>query len=238
MTGYYSSSYENEVGEFSEGVDLQGAYAISNHLALTVGYFDRHEKNVNDFSKDDHPFDSSIIHYKRNLLDFGGGYFLPLNKNKTVTFNLYGGIATGQFSFDDKGQSDAIDYERYHNSRVTKWYFQPCFNFMPGKYFKFAIIFKASFVHYGDIRTSYTPEEQRFLTLDNINNKTLAFSESEINVQFGLPRYPWIKLDALLSAASHNFPEDSRLSVRERNASIGLTFDLSRFGRNHSLNVR
>jgi hypothetical protein len=238
VTGYYSSSVENNLGQYAAGVDLQAAYAIANHWAVTVGYFNRREKDVNGYSTYDRPLDSSIVRYKRNLLDVGGGYFLPLNAKKTFTLNLYSGIATGRFSFIDNGQSNATDYERYHDSRITKWYFQPSLNLMPGKYFRFSFILKASFVHYGDILTSYTPYEQQSLSLDKINNNTLAFTESELNIQFGLPKYPWIKLDAALSDASHQFPEDSRLSVRSRNASIGLTFDLSRLGRNHSTSGR
>ncbi|HXS58225.1 MAG TPA: hypothetical protein VN726_18970 [Hanamia sp.] len=233
LTGYYSSSYENQLGQYAAGVDLQAAYAITNHWAVTVGYFNQREKDVNSYSTYDRPFDSSIVHYKRNLLDVGGGYFLPLNSSKTFILNLYSGMATGRFSFIDNGQSNAMDYERYHDSRITKWYFQPSVNLIPGKYFRFSFILKASFVHYGDILTSYTPDEQKSLSLDRINNKTLGFTESEINMQFGLPKYPWIKLDAGFSDASHQFPEDSRLSVRSRNVSIGFTFNVSRLSRNH-----
>lgn len=232
LTGYYSSSNNNQLTkEFARGVDLQAAYAIGNHWALTTGYFNRREKDVYNYSSYNSPFDSAIVKYKRNLFDIGGGYFISLNSKKTVTFNLYGGMAFGKFSFIDNGQSNATDYSRFHDSRITKWYFQPSVNFMPGNYFRFSLIVKTSFVHYGNIQTSYTPEEQKYFSLDKIANKTLSFGEPELNIQFGLPKYPWVKLDAVVSGASHSFSAESRLDVRSSNASIGLNFDLSKIGK-------
>ncbi len=229
LTGYYSSSDANRLtGEYARGVDLQAAYAVGNHWALTMGYFNRREKDVFNFSGYDGPFDSSIINYKRNLFDIGAGYFIALNTKKTITFNFYGGMAFGKFSFVDNGQANSMDYSRYHNSAITKWFFQPAINFMPGEYVRFSFLLKNSFVHYGNIQTSYTAEEQSYFSLDKIANRTISFGEPELNIQFGLPAYPWVKLDAAFSGASYRSWMGSRLDVRSNNASIGLTFDFSK----------
>lgn len=47
-------------------------------------------------------------------------------------------------------------------------------------------------------------------------------------MQFGVARYPWLKIDATISFASGNIPLDSRLDARHSNASIGLSFDFSK----------
>ena len=95
------------------------------------------------------PFESSEVRYKRNLFDVGGGYFVSLNKRKTITFNFYGGFSWGRFSFVDDGKdSSGAGYHRYHNNGITRWFFQPSWNFMPGKYIRFSSATRFSAVHY------------------------------------------------------------------------------------------
>ena len=163
VAAYYSSSNSNSLTkEFADGFDLQGAYALSNHLALAVSYFNRKEKDVYGVGYND-PFDSSIVRYKRNLIDVGTGYFIALNKKKTITFNFYGGLSLGKFSIDDNGlDKNLISYNRFHSSHITRWFFQPSINFMPGKYVRFSFTLKSSYVLYGKVKTNYTSEELQF----------------------------------------------------------------------------
>ena len=228
LTGYYSSSDNNIITkEFADGFDFHAAYAIGDHWALAAGYYNRRERDV--FSSSFNLYDTSTINYKRNLFDIGGGYFVPLSIKKGITFNLYGGMALGKFSLVDNGidKNQAV-YNRYHNSHITKWFFQPAINFMPGRYVRFSFITKFSFVHYGNIQTSYTPDEVQYFSLNRIKNRTVSFIEPSLNFQFGLPKYPWVKLDAGISSASNPFRDVVRLDVRGSNASIGLSFDFSK----------
>ena len=231
LAAYYSSSNNssnNLANDFAHGYDLQAAYAFSNHWALTSSYFNRREKD--DYGHNSYNiYDTSTIRYKRSLIDISAGYFVSLNRKKTISFNLYGGMATGKFSFTDNGLESGAAYSRFHDSRITKWYFQPSFNFIPSEYFRLSLIVKSAYVHYGHVETSYTPYEQQYFSLDRIDGKTISFFETAYNIQTGLPKYPWIKIDATISFASGNIPLDSRLDVRDFNASIGLSVDFSKF---------
>lgn len=243
FTGYYSSAESSSSAQsFAHGSDWQAAYAISDHWALTANYFGRKEKDFFDFANDNDPFKTSVVNYKRKLYGIGGGYFINLNKKKTITFNFYGGMDLGKFSFEDNGiDQDQTIYSRYHQSRISKWFAQPSFNFMPGNYFRFSFGLKTSFVHYGHIQTSYSQEEINYFSLNQIANKTIQFLEPSMNLQFGLPKYPWVKIDAMISGVSHSFstipvfPYNymSRLDARGSNASIGLTFDFSKIKKHH-----
>ncbi|MEO9098877.1 MAG: hypothetical protein ABI267_01050 [Ginsengibacter sp.] len=228
LTAYYSSNNSNSdthAGELAGGWDLQGAYALSDHVALTASYFNRREEDLYG-SGYQSPFDSSVVKYKRNLFGMGAGYFIPLNKRKTIYFNFYGGMDFGQFSFEDNGTDNiGQNYNRYHRSNITKWYFQPSFNFIK-RNFRMSIIFKSSYVHYGNIKTSYTPLESQDFSLDILKNQTVHFFEPAWNFQFGLPRLPWIKLDLTFSGASTS--EIFNESVRQNNTSVGLSFDFSK----------
>lgn len=235
LTAYYSEGDNSDQlsGEKDDGFDVQGAYAMGNRWAVTTSYFHRRERDIYTFNSNN-IFDSSRVNYKRNLVDVGGGYFMPVNFKKTITFNLYGGLALGKFSIKDNGVSNGANYSRYHNSAITKWFFQPSVNFMPGKYFHFSIALKNSFVHYGNIQTSYTAEELKYFSLDKIANKTLPYLETSFDFQLGLPEYPWVKLDAAISGASQPYggngsiAEEPRLRTRGFNGSIGLNFDFSK----------
>jgi len=227
LTAYYSSAGGNRLTRVhAHGTDLQGAYAIGNNWALTIGYLNRREKDV--YSQHYNLYDSSVVQYKRNLFDVGGGYFIPLNKKKDITANLYGGFASGKFSFKDNGLDDSHSfYSRYHESKITKWFFQPSINFMPGENIRFSFAAKFSYVHYGKIQTSYTSDELQYFGLDRIANRTISFFEPSLNLQFGVPEYPWIKIDAVFSGTS-NVYGNPRLDVRSPNGSIGLSFDFSK----------
>ncbi len=232
VAAYYSSSNDNaSTKEFANGWHLQGAYAIADHWALTASWFHRREQDVYNDYRYNNPFDSSVVKYKRNLFEMGGGYFISLNPKKTITINLYGGAAFGKFSFDDNGlDGNRANYSHNHSSSITKWFFQPSVNFMPGQYIRLSFSIKTSYVHYGNIHTSYTDNELQSFNLNILNNKTLNFIEPCWNFQFGLPKYPWVKLDWIVSGVSNNVVYIE--NVRQNNVSIGLTFDFSKMGKN------
>jgi len=238
LTAYYSSTGKNSgsYGDFSpmhktdysNGWDLQGGYAIGNHIAIIAGYYNKKEKDVYDNSGDFSPFNSSTVKYQRHLFETGVGYFVALNRKKTITVNFYTGAGGGKFSFDDNGIDTAnLNYSRYHSAGITKWFLQPSLNFMPGDYIRLSFVLKYSFVHYGKINTSYTAEELKDFSLDGIANKTLPFYEPAWNIQFGLPKYPWIKLDITFSSATGVDPSFAD-RVRHVNSSIGLSLDFSK----------
>lgn len=220
------SSESNRTGS-SVGWDLLGGYAVTNHFSFIAGYYNKSEKDIYRHSGNFSPFNSSTVKYKRHLFETGGGYFVALNPKKTITFNFYAGVGGGKFSFEDHGiDTSNHSYGRYHSANITKLFLQPSFNFMPGNYVRFSFVLKRSFVHYGNIHTSYTAEELRDFSLDHIANQTLVFYEPAWNIQFGLPEYPWIKLDLTESVVTGE-PFYTN-SIRHMNLSIGLTVDFSK----------
>lgn len=227
ISAFYSSGGSNNklMDEKNDGIDLQAAYAISNNWALTAGFFQRKEKDI--YSPASYNFfDSSILNYKRHITDFGGGYFFPLDRKESVFFNLYGGMGFGKFSFTDNGiDKTGINYSRYHSSSITKWFIQSSLNALAGDYFRAAFIAKFSFVHYGNISTSYTSDELQYFFLDRIRNKTISYFEPTFNIQFGIPSIDWVKVDGGFTFSSDPFEEISKIQARSFMASIGLSFD-------------
>jgi hypothetical protein len=238
LSGYFSSGGDDNslAGEKNNGFDLQAAHSIADNWALTASYYNRKEKDVYPY-KGHNFFDSSAVYYQRNLTEIGGGYFMMLSppngsyfrNGATITFNVYVGAGIGKFSIRDNGRdTSGLVYSRYHNSNVTKWFIQPSFNFITGKYFRFSLIDKISFIHYGNISTSYTAVELNYFELDRLSGRTVNFFEPSFNMQIGIPRLDWLKIDGGFTFTSGLGLKDApNLKSRCFNASIGISFDFS-----------
>lgn len=224
IAGYYSSNGENTETDRANGYDLQGAYAISDRWAVIAGYYHRNERQISIGGSQQ--VDSSLVKYKRHLFDIGTGYILPLNEKRTTTFNIYGGFAWGEFALKDENVGSG--YYRFHKSSISKYFFQTSINYMPNERVHISFLVKPSFVHYGNIQTDYNLQELTKYGLNYLNKNTIIFVDAGLNVQLGLPKYPWVKLDAMLATTSRPYFLPDALAVYTANVSIGLSFDLSK----------
>jgi hypothetical protein len=236
INGYYAAGGDNNNtgGEKNQGYDLQAAHSIASNWALTASYFNRKEKDIYPYASHNY-FDSSVVNYSRNLVEFGGGYFLILGRNRysyssdepAITFNIYGGLGFGTFRINDAGKDTAgLGYSRYHASRIFKWYLQPSINFITGKYFRISLVDRFSLVHYGGITTSYSPDELRYFDLDKLAGRTVGFLESSVAMQLGIPGADWIKVDGGATMVTRpGLPNAPNLKSRWLTGFIGLSFE-------------
>jgi hypothetical protein len=239
LAAYYSVGGDDDesADEYNEGFDLQAAYAISNHFALTADYFKRNEKDSID-NYDRSYFDLSAVRYRRHLTNFGGGYFTPITNDKKITINVFGGYGFGKFSFTDVGISNGTNYSRQYSSDMNRWYIQPSINFFPTGYFRTGLISKFSRVHYSNISTSYTPDELIYLDLDRLPGRTLTFLEATWNMQVTFKKMNWLYLEGGISLSTdpyinaHDDNGNSNLEARNLNLSIGVSLDFSKMKRN------
>lgn len=228
IAGYYSTSSGNETNNiYADGLDLQGAYAVGNNWAITASYLNRKEKDI--FGESYNIFNSSVVKYKRQLLELGGGYFTPLNKKETIVFNIFGGFGAGKFSLTDNGiNTDNNAYSRMHQSYLSRWFIQPSINFLPGSYVRISYAMKFTFLKYNNIITNYTPEEQSSLFLQNLGSRGYNFIEPSLAFQFGIPQVPWVKLETIMSGVNNKRLLNYELDVRSLSVSVGLNFDPSK----------
>ncbi|MEO6405917.1 MAG: hypothetical protein ABIY51_04755 [Ferruginibacter sp.] len=231
LAAYYSSVLGHSSTEkLAAGLDLHGAFAISDHWAVISSYYQRTEKDVFTEVDFNDPFKNSVVKYKRNSVELGAGYYTAVNAGKSIFINLYAGAATGKLAIDDNGtDQNNMNYTRYYSNHASKFFFQSAVNFIPSPNFNLSFIVKSTYVQYRNIHTSYTIDELQTLRLDEINNKTFNFIEPAVNFEIGLTKYPGIKLSALLSwVANHPFYDNN---IRYSNSSIGLTLDFSKLGK-------
>jgi len=238
LAAYYSTGADADelTSEYNNGLDLQAAYAVSDHFALTADYFKRNEKD-GIYEYDRTYFDSSIVRYNRHLTNFGVGYFTTVTKDKNIAFNIFGGLGFGKYSFTDNGYNNGVGYHRDYRSDMSKWYIQPSVNFFIGNYFRTGLISKISFVHFKNIETSYTPDELDYLDLNWLPGKTLSFFEATWNTQVSFKNMRWFYLDGGLTVSSDPFvSNESNLEARNFNVSIGVSLDLSKMKKDKQKN--
>lgn len=236
IAGYYYGDGEQK----NDGISIQGAYAITDRCIVAASYSSKRETQTYNYDSlrfsyggfwtryaETNIYDSSVINYKRKFYDVAIGYFIPLDKRKTVTYSIYGGVAFGKFSADDNGlDSTGKKYNRYYGANMQKWYIQGAFNFMPIDNFKVGFGGKFSFLNYRNINTSYASTELSYFYLDKISGNSLFFWEPYMCIQIGVPKLNWLRIDgqlALSSALPENYPK-----ARTFSASIGLSIDISK----------
>jgi hypothetical protein len=123
-------------GLLTIGCDLQGAYAISNHIGLTANYNYFNGREETGIYGDDYSGT-----YKSHLGEFGLGYYLPF-KDKMV-FETYGGMGWSKIT-----EKYEINYSPASISLGSTFYFvQPAIGFYH-KNVEFAISMRGKLVDF------------------------------------------------------------------------------------------
>ena len=212
----------------STGIDLQGAYAISNKFALQVNYYQRREKNGGDFSALN--LDSNIIKYTRHLTEIGFGYYHQLKRNRRAIFQVFAGIGLGRFGFTDIGRDqNNVYHNNFHDAGVTKLYVQPAFTIRK-KSFAASLSSRFSLIFFKDIKTNYTATELDNYKLDSLDYRPRLFWEPSIINTFGFKKLPGLQLEFQVGMSLL----ESRLFIDYRtfNFSFGIILDPPRLLKN------
>jgi len=216
------ATHTNGTVNESYGYDIHGAYAIGKHLAVQSGYYSRHEKNDGNFTTN---LDSSIIRYRRNLFEFGLGYFNKFDSASHFIFQVFAGAGMGQFSFTDNGKNQGgVMYSRFHKSAITKVYLQPAMVFRPNGQITLSVSSRFSFIDFYNISTDYSSSELRNYELDSLGHSPVVFWEPAFINSFGFKKVPGLRLEYQLGMSllmSRKFVDG-----RSFNFSAGLVLDL------------
>ena len=206
----------------SNGFDLQGAYAFNKKFALQLNYFSRTEKNGGNYSTN---LDSTIIRYKRNLTEFGVGYYTKLNRVSSLVFQVFAGAGFGDFNFTDDGKdASQVAYSRYHNAGISKFFIQPAFQYQGKKKIVAALSSRVSVVCFRNVKTNYSLLEQENFELDQITRSPAVFWEPAFINTFGFKKIPGLFFEyqaGLSLLMSRRF-----VDARSFNFSLGLQADM------------
>lgn len=207
------------------GIDAQGAYAVSRHFAVQASFFSRREMNGGDSPGS---ADSSVLRYKRNLTEIGAGYFTKLTneKNSGLFFQFFAGAGLGKFSFTDHTRtSNGNRVQNFHQADITKIYFQPALLFQHTDKLGIGLSSRFSVISYRNIKTDYTKDELLIYNLEELRPRPLVYWEPSFVNAFSLGSLPvrlemQVGLSILISGRMVNH--------RGRNFSLGLQSDIAR----------
>jgi hypothetical protein len=214
-----SSSNDNSQ---SDGIDIQGAYAITKEFSIEAAYAYRKDRNggVNN------SLDSVDINYKRNLTEFGFGYYKDLTRHKRVYFEFFAGFAFGKLKLRDIGVTDYVYHDDYFNTLVTKYFVQPVIVLRHKDYFSQSFSSKLSIVRFSNINTNYSPTDLINYKLDSLQNHSNLFWEPASVTSFGFKRLPGFHLEFQLGFSFLN--SSPHFNYRDTNISAGLVVDVQK----------
>ena len=175
---------DEDVNNNVNGVDIQGAYAISNHWALQASHMQRWERTNTDY-------DSSRVKYHKQLSEFGVGYYFPMNSNRNAWFQVFGGGGFGKFDFTD----NSIYGSFIHQSDVLKFYVQPAFYFRTKGSFSIAVSVRGSVVKFNSVRTNYSEADLEDFNLTYLDDKAKFFLEPALVGSFGFKNVPGLRFE-------------------------------------------
>ena len=230
VAAYYSSNLSgdlftenpaNATINSSQGLDVQGAVAVTDHVAIQANYFYRSEKNS---GYEDNP-GNTLIKYKRHLAEIGVGYFISMHRHDKVLFQVFGGAGMGNFSFIDhsKDPNNNTFFTRNHETDVTKLYLQPAFIFNIKENFALSVSSRFSVINFHNIKTDYTQQELEYYYLNDLPYGSRTFWEPAFTNSFGFKNLKGVKFEYQFSSSL--LASDRTIDYRSFNFALGILLD-------------
>lgn len=193
--GYYSTLESTTSNNTDVNLNIQSAYAVTNHFAVLASYsgtiLERDQFQFTDYSTTY----SNLVNYKRNQFEIGAGIFYPLTKKKTVMFECFTGYGFGKLNITDKYvENGNTTSSGFYNANTNKFFIQPSLTLHPGKNFFLSLGFRYVNAGYSTIRTSYTEQETTEYYLKDIRTNRVEFIEPFLTANFRFKEVPWLML--------------------------------------------
>jgi hypothetical protein len=232
LTAFYSTPFAVKSNDATEnikvknfGADVQAALAFNKHWAVQAAYFTRNETNDGNYQA---ITDSAVTRYKRNAFDAGIGYFTTLPGRVNSHFQVFAGMGSGNYNFDDEGKDpNGFGYNRFHQAKALKFYIQPAIILQPSKNYSTAFSSRFTLIKFHDINTNYTFTELNNYKLDSIAFSSTIFWEPALINSISFKKLPGIQIQMQAGFAfllTRNFVDS-----RPFNFSVGLNAELQKF---------
>lgn len=232
----------NKEGETykSIGSRVQGAYAITNNIALTGAINYQFEKDFlagYDFSmaQISESRDWSTLRHKRKDAELGIGYYKPFGSKRQLSFNVFTGVGFGQVnlkeSFVYRGQKDIQILRHSHNQ--YKWYLHPSLAVMPGKVFRLSVGSRFTLAHFNAFKSELASTDlinRRWYT----SSRSIVFVEPSLNLQVAIiPDMLALHFGgSVCGRFTTKDPDSENAAIRDYSRSFilftGLTFEIGK----------
>ena len=223
-----SDQYERNI---SYGFDMQGALAVTNHIALQANYFYRNEKTHSN--SDYYNFSNSSVKYQRNMFEFGGGFFTALDRKKRILLQTYAGAGFGKTNITEHGtDQNQLPYGRYYDANLTKYFLEPSMTFRVKEAFAASFGSRISLIKFRNINTDYSFPEKQDFNLDSLDRFAVFFFEPVFVGSFGFNKLPGFRIELQVGASI--LLDEEFIDYRPVNFSLGLSFDIGKLIRGNA----
>lgn len=194
--GTFTASYPGR------GLDLQGNYALGNHLGVFADWYFRNPADnyyypANSASTRDRTTRDRVT-YHRHQFSFGGFYYTSLDYKKRFYLSLLGGYGIGHLSIkehhygqkyvDSTGMIISSDTSAYYNAHIQRLIIQPAAMYASrNRFFKFIFTVRWSFIRHTSVKNSFG------IATTQLNpNKWYPFIEPTYTFIFNPQDIPWL----------------------------------------------
>lgn len=190
------STLESTVNQNPElNLNLQSAYAITNHFAVLASYSGTITERDQVQYTDNSSTYTDMVNYKRNQFELGAGIFYPLTNNKSIIFECFAGYGFGKLKITDRyTQNGNTTSSGFYNAGINKFFIQPSLSLHPGKNFFLSLGLKYVNTGHSAISTSYTEQQTIDYSLKDISKFRIQFIEPFLVTNFRFKDAPWLML--------------------------------------------
>ena len=173
----------------SRGIDLQGAYAITDKAGLKINAYTKQEKSGGVVFYQNDPAEMKT--YKKQGIEISGGIYNFSGKQAKAQFQLFAGAGTGKFSLNERRLNGYLYENFYHNMNYFKTYVQPALSIKSSPYYHVTLGSSLSLIKYYNVRTNYTDLSDE--PLGYVETKPSIFIDFVLQNEFGFKRLKGIK---------------------------------------------
>jgi hypothetical protein len=206
------------IDDHSTMLDVQGAYALTNHFAVIGGYFSTNQEGNEDPVTD---------YNKGSMFEVGAGIYQPLGK--IGSFDFFGGYGNGrQFHWYDYNTYDYGGIDLSNSSteigmaalRYNRFFARSSIG-LTTKVIDLAFSARISNMRYYDVQYSIDNEGYEYNTLSHLSGMSCWWFEPAVTLRLG---YSPVKLQLQVSLSEpleENYPTSATLC-----ANLGLVFSI------------
>lgn len=193
--GYYTTLESGGDQNTDININLQSAYAITNHIAVLASYSGTiKEREQFQYAVNSSAY-SDIVNYKRNQFELGAGIFYPLTKKNTVVVECFAGYGFGKLNIRDRYiENGNTTSSGFYTANTNRFFIQPSLSLHPGKNFFLSLGLKYVNTGNASIKTSYTEQEIIDYYLKDISTSRIEFIEPFLAANFRFKDVPWLML--------------------------------------------
>jgi len=201
------------VGDNSTMLDIQGAYALTNHFAVTGGYFSTNQKGGDE---------PETNFSNGSMYEIGAGIYQPLGK--IGSFDLFGGYGNGkqfhQYTANTYDYRDSNLETGAASLRYNRFFARSSIG-LTTRIIDLALSARISNMNYYDVNAHIDNQGYEYYTLSRLSGLSCWWFEPAVTLRLG---YSPVKLQLQVSLSKpfeENYPASTILC-----ANLGLVFSI------------